>query len=81
MFLKSHDPGYWSARALDAQYRAERCQGDCVRRSLLLELAGDYSWLADRVRPCALASNVLVPKTVTPSPPENTHAIGAITPK
>ena len=58
MFLKSHDSVYWSARALDAQNRAERCRGDRVRRSLLLELAEDYSWLADRVRPCVVASNV-----------------------
>ena len=58
MFLKSHDPCYWSARALDAQNRAERCRGDDARRSLLIGLAEDYSWIADRVRPRMPASNV-----------------------
>jgi len=72
MFLKSHDSAYWSARALDAQNRAERCRGDCVRLSLLLELAEDYSWLADRVRPCRASfqcagRSPAVPQTVTRS--------------
>ena len=68
MFLKSHDSIYWSARALDAQNRAERCRGDCVRRVLLLELAEDYSWLADRVRPCVVASNVRAGLSATRRP-------------